>query len=53
VPTLELPFLAYFTANGNKPYCDGKPPTGTDKQWAELYVRLTGNRAAVTRILSG
>jgi hypothetical protein len=53
VPTLELPFLAYFTANGNKPYCDGKPPTGTDKQWAELYVRLTGNRAAVERILSG
>jgi hypothetical protein len=53
VPTLELPFLAYFTANGDKPYCDGRPPTGTDKQWAELYVRLTGNRSAVARILSG
>jgi hypothetical protein len=53
VPTLELPFLAYFTANGDKPYCDGRPPSGTDKQWAQLYVRLTGNAAAVHRILSG
>jgi hypothetical protein len=53
VPTLELPFLAYFTANGDKPYCDGKPPTATDKQWAQLYVQLTGNTAAVQRILSG
>jgi hypothetical protein len=53
VPTLELPFLAYFTANGDKPYCDGKPPSGTDKQWAQLYVQLTGNPAAVHRILSG
>jgi hypothetical protein len=51
-PDLELPFLAYFTANGNKPYCDGKPPTTTDKNWAQLYVQLTGNRAAVGRILS-
>jgi hypothetical protein len=53
VPTLELPFLAYFTANGDKPYCDGKPPTSIDKQWAQLYVQLTGNRTAVERILSG
>lgn len=52
-PTLELPFLAYFTANGDKPYCDGKPPTSTDKQWAQLYIRLTGNRAAVDRIMAG
>jgi hypothetical protein len=52
-PSLELPFLAYFTANGDKRYCDGKPPTATDKAWAQLYVRLTGNTAAVRRILSG
>jgi hypothetical protein len=52
-PTLELPFLAYLTANGDKPYCDGKGPTGTDKEWATLYVRLTGNQAKVERILSG
>jgi hypothetical protein len=51
-PTLELPFLAYFTANGNKPYCDGRPPSGTDRQWAQLYVQLTGNGAAVRQILA-
>jgi hypothetical protein len=52
-PALELPFLAYFTANGDKPYCDGKPPTATDRAWAHLYVQLTGNTGAVRRILSG
>lgn len=52
-PTLELPFLAYFTANGDKPYCDGKPPTATDKEWAKLYVQLTGNRVKVQQILTG
>lgn len=52
-PALELPFLAYFTANGNKPYCDSRPPTGTDRDWAHLYVQLTGNRSAVHQILSG
>jgi hypothetical protein len=52
-PRLELPFLAYFTANGDKPYCDGKPSTDVDKQWAELYLQLTGNRVAIQRILSG
>jgi hypothetical protein len=50
---LELPFLASYTANGNKRYCDGKPPTGIDKDWARLYVKLTGNSAAVSKILSG
>ena len=50
---LELPFLASYTANGNKPYCDGKPPTGVDKDWARLYVKLTGNATAVDQILSG
>jgi hypothetical protein len=52
-PSLELPFLAYFTANGNKQYCDGKPPTDIDRVWARLYVQLTDNSAAVHRILSG
>ena len=51
-PTMELPFLAYFTANGNKPYCDGKPPSGTDRQWAHLYIQLTGNTGAVRQILT-
>ena len=50
---LEPPFLASYTANGNKGYCDGRPPTGIDKSWARLYVDLTGNSAAVSAILSG
>jgi hypothetical protein len=50
---LELPFLASYTANGNQPYCDGKPPTSIDKNWARLYVDLTGNSSAVSKILSG
>ena len=53
VTALELPFLASYTANGNKGYCDGKPPTSVDKDWARLYVNLTGNSAAVGQILSG
>jgi hypothetical protein len=53
VTALELPFLASYTANGNKRYCDGKPPTSLDKNWARLYVDLTDNSAAVSKILSG
>lgn len=53
VTALELPFLASYTANGSKPYCDKKPPTPLDKEWARLYVELTGNSAAVAPILSG
>jgi hypothetical protein len=53
VTALELPFLASYTANGSKPYCDKKPPTALDKEWARLYVDLTGNSAAVAPILSG
>ncbi|SDY92377.1 hypothetical protein SAMN05661080_05034 [Modestobacter sp. DSM 44400] len=46
--------LTYYTANGDKRYCDGKPPTTTtDKEWAQLYVQLTGNTTAVHQILSG
>jgi hypothetical protein len=32
-----LTFLAYYTANGNKKFCDGKPANGKDKAWAALY----------------
>ena len=53
VTALELPFLASYTANGRKPYCDKKPPTAVDKEWARLYVELTGNSPAVAPILSG
>ena len=51
-PRLELPFLAYYTANGNKRFCDGRPPSDVDKDWARLYVRLTTDAAAVEGVLS-
>jgi hypothetical protein len=52
-PSLELPFLAYYTANGNKPYCDGTAASDIDRDWARLYVQLTGDAAAVRNIVSG
>ena len=36
-PTDVLTFLAYYTANGNKKFCDGKPANAKDKAWAQLY----------------
>ena len=30
--------LAGYTANGDKPYCDGQPHTATDRAWLTLYV---------------
>ena len=44
--TDELTFLAYYTANGNKKFCDGKPANAKDKAWAALYVSLDGQQAA-------
>lgn len=38
VAMLEL--LRYWTANGDKPYCDGEPPTEVDEEWAETVARL-------------
>jgi hypothetical protein len=50
-PTPQLTFLAYYTAAGRRPFCDGQPATATDKAWAEVYVRLTGNAANVSTVL--
>ena len=49
-PSLQLPFMAYLTANGTKAFCDGKPATDTDKKWAALYVTLTGQADKVKGI---
>jgi hypothetical protein len=49
-PAVQLPFMAYLTANGTKAFCDGKPATGTDKKWADLYVTLTNQPGKVTGI---
>jgi hypothetical protein len=46
-PRSQLRFLAYYTAAGRKPFCDGGPATDADRAWARLYVELTGNPAGV------
>jgi hypothetical protein len=41
-----LTFLAYYTANGNKKFCDNKAANSKDKSWAALYTSLDGPTAA-------
>ena len=41
-----LTFLAYYTANGNKKFCDGKAANANDKAWAALYITLDSSAAA-------
>lgn len=43
--------LRYYTANGTKPFCDGAPPSETDRAWAQLYVDQTGVADRVSTIL--
>lgn len=50
-PTPQLTFLAYYTAAGKLPFCDGGAATDTDKAWANLYVQLTTSADNVTTIL--
>ncbi len=51
VSELELPMLAYYTANGDKPYCDQRPATATDRAWLTLYVADGADSARVRRQL--
>ncbi len=51
VSELELPMLAYYTANGDKPYCDQRPATATDRAWLTLYVAGGADPAHVRRQL--
>ncbi|MGW2787576.1 hypothetical protein ACWC3X_41340 [Streptomyces populi] len=44
-----LQMLRYYTANGAKAFCDGKPPTGTDRRWTDLYTALRGRNNAAKR----
>lgn len=43
--------LHYYTANGNKPYCDGRGPTATDRAWLRTYLANGATRANVARHL--
>ncbi len=42
-PMSVLELMRFYTANGTKAYCDGGPPTATDKRWTTLYVTLGGD----------
>ena len=46
---LVLTMLHYYVANGNKPYCDGRPPGETDRAWLDVYLRLGADPAHVVR----
>lgn len=46
-----LTFLAYYTAAGKLPFCDGQAATDTDKEWATLYGQLTSSTDNVSTIL--
>jgi hypothetical protein len=44
--------LRYYTANGNKPYCDRNPATDIDKKWAQFYVTQGAAQSNVAPILN-
>lgn len=46
-----LQVFRYYVTNGSKPYCDGEPPSETDREWAQLVVDLGGSEDSVAPIL--
>ncbi|AUG75357.1 hypothetical protein CFP65_0390 [Kitasatospora sp. MMS16-BH015] len=46
-PTSVLTMMRFYTANGTKAYCDGKPATETDLRWTQLYRSLGGDPSHV------
>ncbi|MFC9328829.1 hypothetical protein [Kitasatospora sp. NPDC057015] len=46
-PRSVLEMMRFYTANGTKVFCDGKPPTSTDRRWTELYAKLGGDPSHV------
>lgn len=40
-PRAVLELMRYYTANGSKRFCDGKGPTGIDREWSDLYAELS------------
>ncbi|PYC76264.1 hypothetical protein C7C46_22560 [Streptomyces tateyamensis] len=42
-PMSVLTMMRFYTANGTRAYCDGKPATATDRQWTQLYRTLGGD----------
>ncbi len=48
-----LQMLEHYTANGRKPYCDGKPPTPVDLAWAKLYTQFGADPGYLSPDLGG
>ncbi|MFE0462976.1 hypothetical protein ACFW1A_27350 [Kitasatospora sp. NPDC058965] len=46
-PMSVLTMMRFYTANGTKAYCDGRPATATDRAWTELYRALGGDPSHV------
>ncbi|MER8188542.1 hypothetical protein [Kitasatospora sp. NPDC094015] len=46
-PRSVLEMMRFYTANGTKAFCDGKPPTDIDRRWTELYATLGGDPSHV------
>ncbi|MFE6747325.1 hypothetical protein ACFVGM_15825 [Kitasatospora purpeofusca] len=47
-PRAVLEMMRFYTANGTRAYCDGRPPTDTDRRWTELYAELGGDAGRVS-----
>ncbi|MEU9133800.1 hypothetical protein AB0D08_37900 [Kitasatospora sp. NPDC048540] len=47
-PRAVLEMMRFYTANGTKAFCDGKPPTDTDRRWTELYATLGGDASHIS-----
>ncbi|MDI2127911.1 hypothetical protein [Yinghuangia seranimata] len=45
--------LRHYTANGLKPFCDGKPPTDLDRQWAKLFLGFGADPGLLAAPLGG
>ncbi len=46
-PRSVLEMMRFYTANGTKAFCDGEPPTDTDRHWTDLYAKLGGDASHV------
>jgi len=47
----SLTVLGYYTKNGQKPFCDGKPASPTDLTWMRYYVAQGADPSGVSRWL--
>jgi hypothetical protein len=48
-----LRMMRYYTAHGDKAFCDGKPANSNDQAWAQLFTDLGGDPGKVRGIRGG